>query len=108
LIEAVERIHGMGAESVIVSLGSRGAIGKSTAELVEVVPPRIEAVCPIGAGDALAAAFVWARDRKDDFADALRWGVAAGTASAKLPGMTYANLEQTTEVYTRVEVRALG
>jgi 1-phosphofructokinase family hexose kinase len=108
LIEAVERIHALGAESVIVSLGSRGAIGKSATQLVEAVPPRIEAVCPIGAGDAMAAAFAWAMDRKDDFADALRWGVAAGTASAKLPGIAFANLEQTTEVYGRVEVRALG
>ena len=33
-------------------------------ELVEVVPPRIEALCPIGAGDALAAAFTWAMDKK--------------------------------------------
>jgi fructose-1-phosphate kinase PfkB-like protein len=108
LIDAVERIHGMGADSVILSLGSRGAIGKSATEMIEVIPPRIDAVCPIGAGDALAAAFVWAIDKKGDFVDALRWGVAAGTASAKLPGVTYANLEQTKQVYSQVDVRALG
>jgi 1-phosphofructokinase family hexose kinase len=108
LIDAVDRIHGMGAQSVILSLGARGAMAKSATEMIEVVPPRVDAVCPIGAGDALAAAFVWAMDRKGDFVDAVRWGVAAGTASAKLPGMNYANLEQTRHVYEHVDVRALG
>jgi fructose-1-phosphate kinase PfkB-like protein len=99
----------MGAESVILSLGGRGAIGASERGIVEVVPPRVDAVCPIGAGDALAAAFVWAMDNHEpDFADALRWGVAAGSASARLPGVTFASLAQTKEVYPRVEVRPGG
>ena len=38
-------------------------------------------------------------------AEALRWGVAAGTASARLPGMNFASLAQTEEVYRQVEVR---
>ena len=46
--------------------------------------------------------------RKDDFADALRWGVAAGTASARLPGVTFASLPETKEVYERVETRAIS
>ena len=107
LLDAVERIHGMGAESVVLSLGSRGAIGRTETDMVEAVPPRVDAVCPIGAGDALAAAFVWAMDTRGDFVDALRWGVAAGTASAKLPGVTFASLEQTRQVYPLVDIRPL-
>ncbi|MEI9971976.1 MAG: hypothetical protein WDO73_07895 [Ignavibacteriota bacterium] len=38
-------------------------------------------------------------------ADALRWGVAGGTASALLPGMNFASLAQAEEVYRRVEIR---
>ncbi len=103
--EAATRIQRMGVESVILSLGSRGAVGTSPRGLIEAVPPRIEAVCPIGSGDALAAAFTWAADNGSDFADAVRWGVAAGTASASLPGMRFADLHQTREIYDRVEVR---
>jgi fructose-1-phosphate kinase PfkB-like protein len=44
-------------------------------------------------------------ERKPNAPDALRWGVAAGTASARLPGMSFANLVQTQEVYRQVEVR---
>jgi 1-phosphofructokinase family hexose kinase len=105
--EAVDRIHAMGAESVILSLGSRGVVAKNVDGLMEVSPPRIDAVCPIGAGDAMAAAYLWAINNKNDFRDAVRWAVAAGTASAKLPGLAFANLEQTKEIYKRVEIRAV-
>lgn len=105
-LEAAARLRKMGPESVAVSLGSRGAVGAFEDRLIEVIPPRVDAVCPIGAGDALAAAFVWAMSEKGDFGDALRWGVAAGTASAQLPGVTFASLEQTKEIYQQVEVRA--
>jgi fructose-1-phosphate kinase PfkB-like protein len=106
-MEAVTRIKAMGAESVLLSLGSRGVIAVNEHQLLEVIPPRIEAVSPIGSGDALAAAFVWAANKKKDFADCVRWGVAAGTASARLPGTEFATLEQTKEVYKLVEVRKM-
>jgi 1-phosphofructokinase family hexose kinase len=104
-LEAVGRIHAMGPESVILSLGGRGALGSNSEGVFEVVPPRIEALSPIGAGDAMAAAFVWSMDLKRTFEDSLRWGVAAGTAKAGLPGMTFPTLEQARAIYKQVEVR---
>ncbi len=104
-LEAAARIQKMGAESVILSLGSQGAVGAFDHHMIEVIPPRVNAIAPIGAGDAMAAAFVWAMERSNDFADALRWGVASGTASARLPGMHFADLAHTEEIYKQVEVR---
>jgi 6-phosphofructokinase 2 len=104
-LEAIERIKGMGAESVILSLGSRGAVGLGTDGIFEALPPRIDAVCPIGAGDALAAAFVWSIDKKKPFQDALRWAVAAGTAKTLLPGTTFPTLDQTRAIHKQIEVR---
>ena len=64
----------MGAQSVVLSLGARGVLAAdSDGHVLEVVPPRVDALCPIGAGDALAAAFVWALDEGRDFAEAVRW-----------------------------------
>jgi len=105
MIEAAEQIRMMGAERVVLSLGSRGVMGSEDGRLVEAIPPRVDVVCPIGAGDALAASFVWAMRRGTDFAEALRWGVAAGTASAMLPGVTFASFDQTREIYEQVQVR---
>jgi len=104
-LEAATRIKAMGAEAVMLSLGGRGVVAVNENQLLEVIPPRTDAVSPLGAGDALAAAYVWAATKKKDFADCVRWAVAAGTASAKLPGLEFASLEQTKEVYKSVEVR---
>jgi 1-phosphofructokinase family hexose kinase len=105
LIDAVQRIKAFGAKSVILSLGSRGAIAATSTEgVLEVVPPVVDARSPIGAGDAMAAAIVWALKRGESLGEALRWGVAAGTASAKLPGIELANLEQTKEVYNQTQI----
>jgi len=104
---AVARIREMGAGSVVLTLGSRGAVGAFGNRTLEAVPPRVDAVSPIGSGDALAAAFVWAMERKNDPADALRWGVATGTASALLPGLRFATREQAEKIYQQVEVRKM-
>jgi 1-phosphofructokinase family hexose kinase len=104
-LEAAAQIRAMGAESVVLSLGSRGAIGAFADGLLEALPPRVDAVSPIGAGDALSAAYTWACTRKKNQADALRWGVAAGTASALLPGMNFASLAQAERIYPQVEIR---
>ena len=62
LIDAVQRIKTMGAKSVVLSLGSRGAIAATSTEgVLEVTPPVVDALCPIGAGDAMAAAGAWQR-----------------------------------------------
>jgi 1-phosphofructokinase family hexose kinase len=107
-LEAVARIRALGASSVVLSLGARGAVAADGQGRVwEVIPPRVDALCPIGAGDALAAAFVWSKHQDPDFATAARWGVAAGTASTQLPGVSFATLEQTRAVFERVEVRRL-
>jgi fructose-1-phosphate kinase PfkB-like protein len=98
----------MGAQTVLLSLGSRGVVAKGVSGLFEAVPPRVDAVCPIGAGDAAAAAFTWASAKNKSFTDCIRWSVAAGTASAMRPGVEFATLEQTKEVYKNVEVRAIS
>jgi 1-phosphofructokinase family hexose kinase len=103
--DAARRMRSMGAESVVLSLGARGAVAVNGNLSLEVMPPRVDVVCPIGAGDALAAAFVWAMRESGDFEGAVRWGVAAGTASARLPGLSFASHVQAEEVFRQVEVR---
>ncbi len=105
-LAAARRIQAMGAQAVVLSLGSRGAIGAERNNRVwEATPPRVDAISPIGSGDALAAALAWSLVKGDDFEQALRWGVAAGSASAKLPGLNFATLEQTREVHEDVDLR---
>ena len=104
-LSAAEQIARLGAETVILSLGSKGVVASVGGEMSEVIPPHIHTVSPIGAGDALVAGFLWSMENGDDFHDALRWGVATGTASAALPGMRFASLAEARKLYPAVEVR---
>jgi 6-phosphofructokinase 2 len=104
-IDAVQRIRSMGPSSVVLSLGSRGVIASTPSEgILEVIPPPVRVLCPIGAGDAMGAAIVWSLNRGDSFSEALRWGVAAGTASSMLPGVNLAGLDQTKAIYPQTQV----
>ncbi len=107
-LEAIIEMQAMGPEKVILSLGARGAMGSSPEGVFEAIPPRIEALCPIGAGDAGGAAFAWSMEKKKSFPDSLRWGVATGTATAKLPGLSFPTFADARTIYKQVELRQVS
>lgn len=106
-VEALHAIARLGAESVVLSLGSDGAMGVSGNGSYHALAPEIRQACPIGAGDALAATCVWALWRNQPFGEALRWGVAAGTAAAATPGTSFASLKETEMMRERVRVEEI-
>lgn len=103
-VEAVGEIAALGVDTVVLSLGSDGALGVSGDGRYHVLAPEIRQACPIGAGDALAATCVWALSRNEPFVEALRWGVAAGTAAAATPGTSFASFTETRQMRERVQV----
>lgn len=48
--------------------------------------PAVEAKNPVGSGDCLLGAFLWARGRGHGPCEALRWGVAAGSDNSRRGG----------------------
>jgi 1-phosphofructokinase family hexose kinase len=104
-IEAAKQIQAMGPEVVLLSLGSRGIIAAREDEILEVTPPVVDAVSPIGAGDAASAAYVWAMSSGLTFTEAVKWAVASGTAKSTLPGMTFATKDQSEAILRRLENR---
>ena len=106
-VEAMGEIAALGVDTVVLSLGSDGALGVSGEGRYHVLAPEIRQACPIGAGDALAATFVWALSRNEPFVEALRWGVAAGTAAAATPGTSFASSTETRQMRERVQVEEI-
>ena len=88
----------LGIELVALSLGAGGLLLASSGQAVRARPPEVEALNPVGAGDALLAGVVWALERDLPLEEMARWGVAAGTASAMGEGVA---------ILTRAEVQAL-
>jgi len=67
---------------VVLSLGAQGAVAARAGEAWLACPPRIEAVSAVGSGDCLLAGLVQGLARGMQLPEALRRGVAAGTANA--------------------------
>lgn len=68
-------------EYIIVSLGARGAVGFSKEGDYHVRPPKIKARNSSGAGDSFMAGVVSVMNESGSFEEALRTGVACGTAA---------------------------
>ena len=90
--QAARSLVQSGAAGIVaLSVGDQGAV-LATPEGVWQAPAlhMADTTGTTGAGDCFLAALVWALDRGDAPAEALRWGVAAGAAALLHPGTTLA------------------
>lgn len=73
-----------GAKNVIVSLGEQGAFMLTEDnQCIYSKAPKINFVSSVGSGDSLIAGFICEYERSKNYAIALTYGVACGTATAK-------------------------
>lgn len=106
--QAARKIHQMGVEYVIVSMGADGAVAASAEAVVLAVPPRVTTVSTIGSGDSMVAGFLSVMLKQGgDLDEAMRWGTAAGAATAMTDGSDIGNAAQIRELLDRVEIRFL-
>lgn len=86
IITAARAIQALGVANVVISLGKAGAMLATDSGIYLAAAPAIAERNPIGAGDSLVGGLVWSLSQGDDLPTALRWGIAAGAASASQPG----------------------
>ena len=80
--ELVELARGLGAGSVVVTLGARGALVVPVGgDAVLQAPPSVQAVDTTGAGDCFCGALAQSLARGELLAGAVRYAVAAAAAS---------------------------
>lgn len=91
VIAAAKELVDKGAQNVLVSLGRDGAVLCSADGRCLYQPtPDEPIVGTVGAGDSLVAGFVAGYTRSGDLAEALRLGVASGSATAFAEGLATA------------------
>lgn len=77
----------LGAESfVVISRGGDGAVLRCAEGTFKGIAPAIEPHSTIGSGDSMIAGMLWAFESGFGAAEALRWGLAAGAATAVTDG----------------------
>jgi 1-phosphofructokinase family hexose kinase len=82
LLEACGTLMKRGAQSVLITRGSQSAFYVDAFQTVELFPPKITAINPVGSGDAVTAGLAVALNDGLGISDALILGMACGAANA--------------------------
>jgi len=86
LAQAAREIAARHRTRVVVSLGADGALAADGQGAWHVRPPRVRIVSAVGSGDSMLAGIAWALVRGLALPEAVRHGVASGTANTLAVG----------------------
>ena len=78
VLRAMRELRERGAQRVVVTAGKGATLAYDGLAAWRVSSPKIDALNPIGSGDAFTAALTWRLVEGDDLGEACRWGAAAG------------------------------
>lgn len=107
VVIAAKEVNRMGIEIVLVSMGKDGIVYVSQNKVMHATPPTVKVINTIGAGDSSVAGFIYAKHMGFSEEDALKYAVAAGTATTLKPGTALATLEDTLKIVEQVKLRYL-
>ena len=103
-LDFAKKLLSDGIENVMISLGEKGALLVTANGAVGAVPPAINALSTIGAGDSTIAGFIAAYADGKDSAEQLRVAVSYGSAACLLEGTTPPTRENVADIYKDVKV----
>jgi 6-phosphofructokinase 2 len=86
-------------QAIIVSLGSAGARLITKDEVIQVIPPVVKRLSTVGAGDCMVAGVILSLSRGMDLKEAMKYGVACGTAATLNPGTELCKPEDVEKLY---------
>lgn len=96
-LEAARHLIDKGqTEVVALTMGSAGALLISSAGALRLPTPKVHVASPVGAGDAFLGGLVLRLAEGRPIADAFRTAVAAGSATAMMPGTELCRAEDVT------------
>ncbi|MFO7945403.1 MAG: hexose kinase [Armatimonadota bacterium] len=107
IAQAGRNLVSEGIKIVVCTLGRRGAIFVTTAGSWWALAPDVQALSPVGSGDALVAGFAHASIRRQPVPERIRWAIAAGSAAATAFGATLENRELVEELIADIEINRI-
>lgn len=108
MLAAAREVHEGGVRNVVVTRGREGAVAVAEERFLRGVAPRVRAVSAVGSGDAFLAGVVLTLSRGGNVEEALRLGIAAGTASVLLPGTELCRRREVDILIPRVKVHQVA
>ena len=107
-LKAAEALREMAIRMAVVTRGREGAVAVSDEGSWRSLAPRVRAVSAVGSGDAFLAGVVLCLSRGGAMEEALRLGVAAGTACVLTPGTELCHLREVDILQPRVKVQRIA
>jgi 6-phosphofructokinase 2 len=107
-IEAAREVQDTGVQMVVVTRGREGAVAALEHSYLRGVAPRVRAVSAVGSGDALLAGVILTLSRGGAMEEALRLGIAAGTAAVLTPGTELCHRREVDILLPRVKVQPIA
>lgn len=102
IVSYAKKLSKMGAKNVLVSLGEKGAILLSeNGDTIKCDVPKGEMLNTVGAGDSMVAGFIHKFKINGDYNDALKFAVAAGSATAYSKWLAEKDLIE--KLYTQIK-----
>ena len=74
---------------------------------IHFIPPEVKRLSTVGAGDSMVAGITLKLSNGSQIEDAVRFGVACGTAATMNPGTELCHLQDANELFMAVEARAI-
>lgn len=106
-LEAALEVQRSGVQKVLVTRGREGAVAAVDHTYLRGVAPRVRAVSAVGSGDAFLAGVVLTLSRGGHLEEALRLGIAAGTATVLTHGTELCHRREVDILLPRVKVQPI-
>ncbi len=94
-------------ENVLVSIGKDGAILVNKTGGYHLIPPKVKVKSTVGAGDSMVAGIIYNLNKGIEILDAVKLGVAAGSATTANSGMQLCSLTEAKKLLPKVKIKKL-
>ncbi len=105
ILREAQQLVRRGIDTIIVSLGSRGALFVNRDQALLTAPPRIKPVSTVGAGDAMIGSFAAGLLTGLSFADSARLATAVSAAVVTLAGPGLDTLATAEQLNDQVQIK---
>ena len=86
-------------EVVVISMGEQGALFVTSDLIKKIKPPAVIKKSTVGAGDSMLVGIVYYLSKQKDITEAVKYGVACGTAATMNTGTELCNLKDVEKIY---------
>lgn len=104
ILKIIDKIHEMGVELIVVSLGKKGSIAGYEGKKYRIYIPEVNAVNPVGSGDSMVAGIAVALKRGYKIEDILSFASACGTANAMESETGFINIDNVNMLKDMIKV----